>query len=176
MFHSSSREWLTASVLSQSADYFVAYLQERRFEAGTVRVYLHVAGHFGRWLTEQGLPLSAIDELLVKRFVGEHLPECRCPAPCQRGKPNIRAAVAHLLEVLRNRGLISTPLLGPLAVHEELTNFDAYLDGIAGLAAATRTSRRMWVRKFLSDRFGNGPIRIDRLKPRDIAAFLQGKA
>jgi site-specific recombinase XerD len=70
MFHSSSREWLTASVLSQSADYFVAYLQERRFEAGTVRVYLHVAGHFGRWLTEQGLPLSAIDELLVKRFVG----------------------------------------------------------------------------------------------------------
>jgi integrase len=173
MFHSSSREWLAASVLSQSADSFVAYLQEHQFEAATVQVYLHVAGHFGRWLTEQRLPLSAIDELLVDRFVVEHLPECRCPAPCQRRKPNIRAAVAHLLEVLRNRGLISTPLLGPLAVHEELTDFDVYLDGIAGLATATRTSRRMWVRKFLLDRFGNGPIRIDRLKPGDIAAFLR---
>jgi len=173
MFHSSSREWLAASVLSQSADSFVAYLQEHQFEAATVQVYLHVSGHFGRWLTEQRLPLSAIDELLVDRFVVEHLPECRCPAPCQRRKPNIRAAVAHLLEVLRNRGLISTPLLGPLAVHEELTDFDVYLDGIAGLATATRTSRRMWVRKFLLDRFGDGPIRIDRLKPGDIAMFLR---
>jgi len=80
MFHSSSREWLAASVLSQSADSFVAYLQEHQFEAATVQVYLHVAGHFGRWLTEQHLPLSAIDELLVDRFVVEHLPECRCPA------------------------------------------------------------------------------------------------
>jgi integrase len=47
------------------------------------------------------------------------------------------------------------------------------LDGIAGLTAATRTSRRMWIRKFLLDRFGDGPIRIDRLKPRDIAVHLR---
>lgn len=173
MFHSSSREWLAASALSQSADSFVAYLQDHQFEAATVQVYVHVFGHFGRWLTEQRLALPAIDELLVKRFVAEHLPECRCPDPCQRGKPSVRAALAHLLQVLRDRGLISSPLLGPPAIHEELTNFDAYLGGIAGLTTATRTSRRMWVRKFLLDRFGDGPIRIGRLKPGDIAVFLR---
>jgi integrase len=75
--------------------------------------------------------------------------------------------------MLRDGGLISTPLLGPPAIHEELTNFDAFLDGIAGLTAATRTSRRMWVRKFLLDRFGDGPIHIDRLEPGDIAVFLR---
>ncbi len=173
MFHSSSRDWLAASALSQSADSFVAYLQERQFGAATVQVYVHVVGHFGRWLTEQRLPLSAIDELLVERFVAGHLPGCRCPAPCQRGKSTVRAALAHLLGVLRDGRLISTPLLGPPAIHEELTTFDAYLGGIAGLTAATRTSRGMWVRKFLLDRFGDGPIRIDRLKPGDIAAFLR---
>jgi hypothetical protein len=98
MVHSTSREWLAASALSQSADSFVAYLRRHQFEAATGQVYVHVVGHFGRWLTEQLLPLSAIDELLVKRFVAERLPECRCPAPCQRGKPNVRAALAHLLE------------------------------------------------------------------------------
>ena len=41
MFHSSSRDWLAASVLSQSADSFVAYLQERQFGAATVQVYVH---------------------------------------------------------------------------------------------------------------------------------------
>jgi integrase/recombinase XerD len=173
MFHSLSREWLAASALSRSAGPFVAHLRQHQFEAATVQVYVHVIGHFGRWLTEQHLTLSAIDELLVKRFVTEHLPECRCPAPCQRGKPATRAALAHLLKVLRGSGLISTPVLAPSAIHEELENFEAYLDGIAGLAAATRTSRRMWVRKFLLDRFGDGPIRIGRLKPGDVALFLR---
>ena len=173
MFHSSSREWLAASALSQSADSFVAYLRKRQFGEATVHVYVHVVGHFGLWLTEHRLPVSAIDEVLIERFVTEHLPECRCPAPCQRGEPTVRAALVHLTEVLRDTRLISTPLLGPPAIHEELTNFDAYLDGIAGLAPATRISRQMWVRKFLLDRFGDGPIRIDRLKPGDIAVFLR---
>ena len=173
MFHSSSRVWLAASALSQSVDPFLAYLKQHQFEATTVQVYVHVIGHFGRWLSEQRLTLSAIDELLVERFISVHLSECRCPTPCQRGKPTARAALAHLLKVLRDSGWISAPLLGPSAIHEELARFDAYMDGIAGLAAATRTSRRMWVRKFLLDRFDDGPIRIDRLKPGDVALFLR---
>lgn len=169
MFHSSSRVWLAASALSHSADSFVAYLQQHQFEAATIQVYVYVLGHFWRWLTEQRLTLSAFDDLLVKHFISEHLSECRCPTPCQRGKPTARAALAHLLKVLRDSGWISAPLLGPSAIREELTRFDAYMDGIAGLAAATRTSGRMWVRKYLLDRFDDGPVRIDRLKPGDVA-------
>lgn len=173
MFLSSSREWLAASVLSQSADAFVGYLQHHRFGSVTVRAYVHSIGHFARWLTEQRVPLSSIDEVLMERFVTEHLPSCKCPAPCQRTEGGLRAAFVHLLRVLRANGCISGPaLLAPQAIHDELECFDAHLDSVRGLAPATRASRRMWARQFLLDCFGHGAIRLGRLKPCDIADFM----
>ena len=38
--------------------------------------------------------------------------------------------------------------------------------------AKTRADRRWWVEQFLADRFGRGPLAIDRLTPRDMADFL----
>lgn len=173
MFHSSSQQWLATSVLSQSAAPFVAYLQEHRFHPGTVKTYLHCIGHFARWLTAQRIPLLSIDEALIERFVTEHLPGCQCPTPCQRAEVGMRAALARLLRVLRANHCIAGPRLGPPAIHDELERFDAHLDSIGGLAPATRVSRRMWVRKFLLDRFGDGPVSVGQLKPGDIADFLR---
>lgn len=69
--------------------------------------------------------------------------------------------------VFRNcRGLI------PQTIQDELDRFNAHLDAVCGLASATRTSRRMWVRKFLVDRFGSAPIEIDRIQPADIVEFM----
>jgi integrase len=86
---------------------------------------------------------------------------------------SVRPALAHLLHVLRVDGRISGPqALVPHPIQDELERFNAHLDAVCGLAPATRTSRRMWVGKFLVDRFGSTPVELDRIKPGDIVEFM----
>jgi integrase/recombinase XerD len=166
-------DWLGSSVLSPSADAYVGYLQRQRYGGATVRAYLNSVAHFAYWLSVRQLPLNSIDELLVQSFVTEHLPECKCPSPCQRNVTGVRPALGHLLRVLRQEGRIDGPRsVFPPAVHIELERFDAHLDGVCGLAPATRISRRMWVAKFLVDRFGSTPVDVGRITPAEIVNFM----
>lgn len=173
MFIPSYRDWLRSSVQSQSADAYVGYLQDHRYCPATVRAYLHSVEHFAHWMTKRRVLLRSIDELLVRRFVTEHLPVCNCSSSCQRNVSAVRPALAHLLQVLRGEGRISELQgLVPQTIQDELDRFNAHLDTVCGLASATRTSRRMWVGKFLVDRFGSAPIEIDRIQPADIVEFM----
>jgi site-specific recombinase XerD len=173
LFIPSYRDWLRSSVLSQSADAYVGYLQDHRYCPATVRAYLHSVEHFAHWMTKRRVLLRSIDELLVRRFVTEHLPVCNCSGPCQRNVSAVRPALAHLLQVLRGEGRIwELQGLVPQTIQDELDRFNAHLDTVCGLASATRTSRRMWVGKFLVDRFGSAPIEIDRIQPADIVEFM----
>ena len=170
---SSYLDWLGSSVLSRSADAYVGYLQRQQYGVATVRAYLNSVAHFAYWLTVRKLPLNSIDELLVRGFVTEHLPECKCPIPCQRNVTGVRPALGHLLDVLRQEGHIAGPRpVVPPAIHDELERFDAHLDGVCGLAPATRISRRMWVAKFLVDRFGPTPVNVGRITPAEIVTFM----
>ena len=173
LFIPSYRDWLRSSVLSQSADAYVGYLQDHRYCPATVRAYLHSVEHFAHWMTKRRFLLRSIDELLVQRFVTEHLPACNCSSPCQRNVSAVRPALAHLLQVLRGKGRISKlQTLVPQTIQDELDRFNAHLDAVCGLASATRTSRRMWMGKFLVGRFGSTPIEIDRIQPADIVEFM----
>jgi integrase/recombinase XerD len=113
-------------------------------------------------MTKRRVSLRSVDELLVHRFVTQHLPTCNCAGPCQRSVNGVRPALAHLLHVLRGEGRISEPqALIPQAIRDEVERFDSHLSAVCGLAQATRISRRMWVGKFLVDRFGHTPIEFD---------------
>ena len=135
--------------------------------------YLHAVGHFAHWLTDEHLTLQQLNESVVHRFITTHLPTCRCPGRCQRTAITVQAALGHLLDVLRADGRISARRVGlSPAIHDELERFTGYLDDICGLAAKTRAGRRWWIAQFLADRFGHGPLAMDRLIPRDIVDFL----
>ena len=176
MFRSSGREELGAGRLSSVADAYVEYLRHRGHRDATVRMYVHCAEHFAHWLAENRLPVARIDESLVHRFVGEHLPSCNCPDPCQRTAHAVHTAIVHLLRVLRSEGWIpNAPIQTVPAVHEEVERYDAYLREVCGLASATRISRRMWVKKFLLDRFKRRAIAVTKLKPGDIVNFVAGR-
>jgi site-specific recombinase XerD len=173
LFTLSYRDWLGSSVLSQSADAYVGYLQDQRYCPASVRAYVHSVEHFAHWLTKRRVSLGSINDGLVGHFVTKHLPTCKCPSPCQRNVSAVRPALGHLLHVLRAEGCISEqPVLVPQAIQHELDRFDAHLDAVCGLAQATRTSRRMWVGKFLVDHFGSAPIEIERVQPIDIVEFM----
>ena len=85
----------------------------------------------------------------------------------------VQAALGHLLRVLRADGRIPARHVGRSRVmHDELECFTSYLEQVCRLAAKTRAGRRWWVEQFLADRFGRGPLAIDRLTPGDIVDFL----
>ena len=175
MFTSPWRTWLSASVLSPSAASYVASLQRHGYSAPIAGAYLHAVGHFAHWLTEAHLTLRRLDESVVRRFLTTHLPACRCPGRCQRTVVGVQAALGHLLTVLRADGRIPERRVGrSRAIHDELERFTGHLEQVCGLAAKTRAGRRWWAGQFLADRFGRGPIAVDRLTARDIADYLEG--
>ncbi len=175
MFTSPWRTWLSASVLSPSAASSVASLERHGYSAPIATAYLHAVGHFAYWLTEEHLTLRRLDESVVRRFLTTHLPTCRCPGRCQRTVVGVQAALGHLLDVLRADGRIPERRVGlSPAIHDELKRFTSHLEQVCGLAAKTRAGRRWWAGQFLADRFGRGPIAVDRLTARDIADYLEG--
>lgn len=175
MFTSPWRTWLSASVLSPSAASYVASLQRHGYSAPIAGAYLHAVGHFAYWLTGKHLTRRRLDESVVRRFLMTHLPTCRCPGRCQRTVVSVQAALGHLLDVLRADGRIPERRVGlSPAIHDELERFTSHLDQVCGLAARTRAGRRWWAGRFLADRFGRGPIAVDRLTARDIADYLEG--
>lgn len=177
MFLSSSSAWLSESVLGPRADAYVGYLRQHGYCFRCIRAYFHGVGHFARWVSEHRIALDRIDEALVRRFLTRHLPVCRCPSPCKRGVHEVRAALKHLLRVLRCEGRIAGPSVAiPAAIREELDRFDTYLDEVCGLATSTRARRRRWVRKFPHKRFGRRPLEITLLKPRELLAFIMRQA
>ena len=174
MVTSSWRTWLSTSVFSPTVDAYQALLERGGYSASHTSAYLHAVGHFAHWFTEEHLTLRALNEVVVHRFITEHLPTCRCTSRCQRTVVVVRAALGHLLDVLRTDDRIPARRVGlSLAIHDELARFDRHLDHVCGLAVKTRVGRRWWVAHFLADQFESGPIAVHRLTPRDVVAYLR---
>ena len=86
-----------------------------------------------------GCASSASTKPLSRRFLHEHLPRCRCIGPVQRDPRGLRAALGHLLVVLRAQGVIASPAASSTPVDEELRRYDEHMDHVRGLAPKTRT-------------------------------------
>ena len=46
-------------------------LQSQRYSPEVIRNYVHAAHRFGEWLSKQGLPLSAVSDQLISRYVDQ---------------------------------------------------------------------------------------------------------
>lgn len=168
-------KWLGASELRTHAEQLTQYILGCGYSKGTLRMYRNAAAHFAHWMTVHRVPLSKVDEVLVRRFLSQHLPECRCGPLRQRSPHIVRAALKVLLRFLRSEGLIGPPRsMDPPAVTEELKAFAQYQEYVCGLTQATREVSRLRVRAFLLDCFGKRPIRISELTPKDVAGFISG--
>ena len=104
-------DWLLASPLATCVDAFTRYLCERRHAPNTIQNYLGCLAHFGRWMSQCELSIECIGEELVRRFLDDHLPQCDCARPVCRNRVELRAALGHLLHVLRAEAVIPEPAL-----------------------------------------------------------------
>jgi len=168
-----SRDWFSDTELGSNADAYVRTLSDRGYALPTISIYLESVAHFAHWCARRRIDLREINEGAAERFLNRHLPICRCALRCQRSRHSVRAALAHLLDLLRTEGRI-TPKRSPdpTAIVGEICRFGHYLTQVCGLSPATCSVRLQRVRAFLLDGFATGRIRISTLKPADVIRFL----
>lgn len=170
-----NREWLAS--LGIDANEYVRYLTERGYAEGTIKGYVGCAAHFSYWLSrKRGGHPEQINEDVIDRFLGRHLPRCRCAVECWRSKPEVRAALRHFLAMLRADGTCPPDVAAvpAAAIAAELAEFKRHLLEARGLSNSTCATRLRHVRDFLADRFGTGPLRVSMLTPGDVARFVAG--
>ena len=117
---------------------FKQFLIERRYAANTCASYLAEITHFSRWARSRRLRLHRVDEASVVEFLDDHLPSCNCAGPPRHDRRDHRAALGHLLVVLRAQGAIEPTAASTMPVDVELLRYDEYMEHARGLAPKTR--------------------------------------
>jgi site-specific recombinase XerD len=79
-------------------------LQGQSYSREVIRSYVHAAHRFGEWLSKQGLPLSAVSDQLIRRYIDQFRKRITLAHPYgQRSK--LAHGLGHLLVVLRQAGV-----------------------------------------------------------------------
>ena len=170
-----STDQLLTSQLAAYADAFRHHLSERRYASRTIDVYVACLAVFALWMSRSRLDIDRIDEDAVQRFLDDHLLQCKNSSPGRRNYCNLRAALGHLLVVLRAKSVIAGHLPGTTPVDEELRRFDDHMKNVRGLAPKTRSMALHTVRLLLLDQFGDRPVVISAIKPEDVRRFVAGQ-
>jgi site-specific recombinase XerD len=163
---------LRATVLAPYAGLYEGYLRDGSYAPSTQGGYLRGLVQFGRWMSQGGLNAADLDEDVVAQFLGEHLSECRRRALIGCRGADLRAALGHLLIVLRANAVIPQRVLEMTPVDEELRRFDVHMDRVRGLAATTRRFARRIIRSFLLQQFGAGRVDCGTIKPEAVRRFV----
>jgi site-specific recombinase XerD len=166
--------------LSQAPDGPLAALIEAFAEWGRERGYRRysryrkvlLAAGFSRWLRNQTIRLRDISSEHTIRYLrsrARRLPRPKCDT----------AALREVLEFLRGRHIIRAEKHAPCRVtasERTAQAFEQYLLNERALARATVINYAPFIRWFLTDRFGHGPVKLSRLRARDITRFILRRA
>lgn len=135
--HPTPKAWLLNSPLAPHIDAFVAHLRRGRYAGNTTSKYGAGIAHFAHWMTQCSFPVQLLNEQTVDQFLNSHLPCCDCPMPVRRVHGDLRAALGHLLVVLREQGVIAEPPQPVGDIVDELRRYDEHMHKARGLSADT---------------------------------------
>ncbi len=139
-------------------------LVEDGYADQTVRSKLRLLDELGRWFGLTGLTVAHLDERHVEAFV-KHRRQVR------RGDLK---TLEQFLDHLRKRAVIPdrAPVrdLSPLA--DILNRYEEYLRSERGLVTATVLNYQPYIRRFLVERFREGPFLFGQVNPSDISNFV----
>ena len=152
-----------------------AYLVERGNAAGYVRNCEAAVVHLSMWMKGANKRLVDIDDALVAEFLKHHLPDCHC-ATSARHPSTVRAALGHLLVVLREVNAISPVPLDITEVGQELRRYDQYMEQVRGLAPKTREGALRLVEALLRKHFGDDAMQFDVITAERVRRFFADQA
>lgn len=171
-----SIDWLTIGPIAPHADAIKQHFVDGGYASTTIASYLMDIAHFARWACSKRLELLRIDEASVTDFLDQHLPNCGCERSVRHDRCDHRAALGHLLSVLRAQRVIASPAKSMTPVDEELRRFDAHMDQVRGLVPKSRAGVLRVVGRLLRQRFGNCFVDIALIKPTHVRRFYAQQA
>ena len=163
----------TAVPTRQLAPYMDGFRQELvvvGYSKSAAKKQLNLMVHLDAWLGEEGLDLEALTSERVEEFFAIRRDE---------GRSNLLTArsVAPLAAFLRRSGALPPP--GPDlptgAVEVMVERFGAYLRQARGLVEGTIRFYLRVARRFLNERFGDGPVDPGLLSAADVTGFVTGE-
>jgi integrase/recombinase XerD len=151
---------------------------------------------FAQWARDQGYALASRYRRVLlaagfSRWLGQQTIRPRCvssehPARYLRSRARRvqvhngdAAALRQFLDFLRRHGLIPAEKITPrrlTPVEQTAQAFERYLREERALARATCVNYVPFIRGFLTDRFGHGPVTLSRLSAGDVVRFVQRQA
>ena len=151
---------------------FASWVSEQGYAVASLRQRIRIAAGFSRWLGERALRVHAVGSRQCARYL-------RYRARRLRTWKGDDLALSRFLEFLRCQGVAPAErvLLGRLTPAERcLQGFERYLREERLLSRASLVNYVPFVREFLSERFGNGAVRLSRLRASDVTGFVQRRA
>lgn len=161
--------------LERHTQAYLEYLVERGNAASYIRSCEAAVVHLSMWMKQANKRLVDVGEDLVAEFLEHHLPGCRC-ATSARHPSTVRAALGHLLVVLRSTNAIAPKPLDMTAVGQELRLYDQYMEQVRGLAPKTRERALHLVEALLRKHFGDDTIRFEFITPERVRRFFADQA
>jgi site-specific recombinase XerD len=171
----SSGRYRSYAQLDRHIPHYRRYLLERGNAAGYVGDCEAAVVHLSMWMKSAAKRLSDVDECLVAEFVGDHLPVCEC-ATRARHPSSVRAALNHLLVVLRAANAIAPAPLDMTEVGQELRRYDQYMEQVRGLAPKTREGALRIVEALLRKHFGDDAIQFEAITSERVRRFFAALA
>jgi integrase/recombinase XerD len=151
---------------------FATSLQQQGYARSSVHRRVQLAASFSRWLKQRGVRL--------RRLKADHAAQyLQWRHRRRRPDRGDRAALDHVLEFLwRERVLpAEKPAPPPRTPAGALAHaYAQYLREDRGLTEATVTCYVPFIDRFLTDRFGTGPVELARLEASDVIGFVQRQA
>lgn len=151
---------------------FAQWASEQGYARYSIYRQVLLAACFSRWLEQGGITLRQVSS--------EHPVHClQYRARQRRIARGDAAALRQLIDYLRRREVIPADKVKRrrlMPAERCVQAFEHYLRQQRALANATVVNYAPFIRKFLADRFGNGPVRLSRLRAGDVVRFVQRQA
>jgi len=152
-------------------DLFATSLDEQGFKRRVLGQKIRVVANFSQWLQAEDVAAQELTDEHVERFF-------EGPARQQSVQRGEFATLRRLLDLLGQLGV-----LHPLPEHNESTPiqqsvgaFAAYLREERALSEKTLIQYCPFIERFLSARFGEGPVEFAALNARDVIGFVTQQA
>jgi site-specific recombinase XerD len=148
-------------------DSFVGTVTQLGYARFTVRQQVLLLVDLERWFERKSLALVDLDEQVVNKFLEKRRRQGRLWKGHSR-------TVSLFLEHVREQGAIPAPQPtvddSPLAMLQK--RYESFLKKERGLSPVTAARYGRFLRHFIVERFGDGPICVRELVPNDISGFL----
>jgi site-specific recombinase XerD len=156
--------------LSPFINIYLTQLKGQGYATGSFYEQIHILKACDRWLKRIGRDVRELDESTAQQFL-------RRVVKGGYGKNAGASTLRRLLAMLRRIGV--TPEAKPvrLSPSEQLTRaYERFLSDERNLVPHTVAHRRLTASRFLSEKFGDGPLNLSKLRAPDITTFVQWHA